>query len=164
MSSKELSRIDNKLLELADKGASGVDMEAATGVPAAEAMIRVRQILQERDWLTELERQKMNIMGLQEVKATLLKSVNATAGLDVETVQAFIRATQVMDSLLDKSTRITDDQLNTISNRQAKALVTLMTYAWDKAIGMLEERYPDIDVLEITDTFNDGLREGVNEL
>lgn len=162
--SNELSKIDNKLLELADAGASGVDMEASTGVPAAEAMIRVRQILQEKDWLTELERQKMNIMGLQEVKSRLLKMVNSHHVLDVETVQAFIRATQVMDTLLDKTTRITDEQLNTISNRQAKAMVTLFQYAFDRAIGLLEERYPEVDLDQITDAFNDGLREGVNEL
>lgn len=162
--SKELSRIDNKLLELADAGASGMDMEAATGVPAAEAMIRVRQILQDRDWMTELERQKMNIMGLQEVKAKLLKSVNSTPGIDADTMQAFLRATQIMDGLLDKSTRVTDEQLNTISDRQAKAMVTLFQYAFDRAIGLLEERYPEVDLDQITDAFNDGLREGVNEL
>ena len=163
MASDELTIIEDRLLRLADSAASGSELEEATGIPAAEAILKVKEILERRDFLTELEKQKMNIMALQKVKAAMLDRVSSKSAV-VEDVEAFIKATKVMDELLDKTTQITDDQLEKITRTQMQALVTMMSMAWDRTIEVLEERYPDAEVRELTDTFNSGLREAAIEL
>lgn len=163
MADKGLTRIDEKLLNLADRGASGKEMEQETGVPAAQALLHVRELLGQRDWLSDLERQKLNIMALQRVKNTLLRRVDK-ASADKDDIDVFVKATKVMDELLDKANTITDEQLNTITTRQAQALMALMTHAWDAAISELEQRYPQVETKEITDVFHHGLREGAREL
>lgn len=158
-----LTKIDAKLLDLADRGASGEEMYEETGIPAPQAILRVRELLGQRDWLSDLERQKMNIMSLQQVKNALLQRVKKTSA-DKDDIDVFVKATKVMDELLDKANTITDEQLTVITTRQAQALMTLMTHAWDAAITELEERYPQVETKEITDVFHHGLREGAREL
>lgn len=158
-----LTKIDAKLLDLADRGASGEEMFEETNIPATQAILRVRELLAQRDWLSDLERQKMNIMALQQVKNSLLQRVKKS-NADKDDIDVFVKATKVMDELLDKANTITDEQLTTITTRQAQALMTLMTTAWDAAVSELEERYPQVETKEITDVFHSGLRQGAREL
>src|SRR5690625_5842838 len=67
----------------------------------------------------------MNIMALQKVKAAMMDRVSSKSAM-VEDVEAFIKATKVMDELLDKTTQITDEQLEKITRTQMQALVTMM--------------------------------------
>lgn len=156
---KSLSKIDEKLLRLANRSASPAEMAEDTGIPATQCLARVREILNERDWLTDLERQKMNIIDLQKVKATLMKQVDQQFA-DTDAIDVFVKATKVMDDLLDKQAKITDEQLSVVTAAQANALLSLLTKAWDAAVTELETRYPDVDVKELTDVFHEGLREG----
>lgn len=158
-----LTKIDAKLLDLADRGASGEEMYEETNIPATQAILRVRELLAQRDWLSDLERQKMNIMALQQVKNSLLQRVKKS-NADKDDIDVFVKATKVMDELLDKANTITEEQLTTITTRQAQALMTLMTTAWDAAVRELEERYPQVETKEITDVFHNGLRQGAREL
>lgn len=158
-----LTKIDAKLLDLADRGASGEEMYEETNIPATQAILRVRELLAQRDWLSDLERQKMNIMALQQVKNSLLQRVKKS-NADKDDIDVFVKATKVMDELLDKANTITEEQLTTITTRQAQALMTLMTTAWDAAVRELEERYPQVETKEITDVFHSGLRQGAREL
>lgn len=160
---KELTTLENRLLRLADSGASGEEMEAELGIPAAEAVLKVKEILERRDFLTELERQKMNIMALQKVKSALMDRVSGRNAV-TEDVEAFIKATKVMDEMLSREQAITDEQLEKITRTQVSALVTMMSMAWDKALERLEELYPQAPVKELTDTFNEGLRGAAVEL
>src|SRR5690606_39350163 len=79
----------------------------------------------------------------------------------VEDMNELLRATELLDKMLEKSSRITDAQLSVVSTAQARALVNLMTYAFDAAVERLREEYPNVEVSVIIDTFHDGLREGV---
>lgn len=160
---KKYSSLDDQLLALADKGWTAEEIGEATGLPPAQAAMRIRQILSDMDWLTELEQQKLNILALRKIKSRIMERVDKTY-FDVDDMKEFIRATELMDRMLEKSNRITDEQLSVVSGAQARALVKLMTLAWDKAIARLEEEYPNVDTSVLMDTFNDGLREGVREI
>lgn len=155
--------LDAGMLKMASEGYSAEEIGEAYGVPAAQAAQRIRDILQSRDWLTEIEQQKLNIMNLRKIQGRIMERVDKSFW-DVDDMKEFIRATELLDKMLEKSSRITDDQLSVVSTAQARALVKLMTLAWDKAIARLQEEYPNVEISVIVDTFHDGLREGVREI
>jgi hypothetical protein len=157
---KKYKNLDEQLLAHAGQGMSGEEIGEAAGIPAAQAMTRIRQILSDRDWLTEIEVQKLNILDLRKAKARIMDRIDKSY-FDVDDMKEFIRATELMDRMLEKATKITDEQLSVVSGAQARTLVKLMTYAYDRANALLEEKYPGVDIAEIRDAFNDGLREGV---
>lgn len=157
---KRESPLDAQLLKLASKGLSGQEIGEEVGLPGAEVMSRIRRILADRDWLTEVEQQKLNIADLRKAKSRIMERVDKSYW-DVDDMKEFIRATELMDNMLEKATRINDDQLAVVSGAQARALVVLMTYAWDRAIARLREEFPGVDPTDLIDEFNDGLREGV---
>lgn len=155
--------LDQRLLELADQGLSGQEIGEEMNIPPAEAMVRIRRILEDRDWLTLLERQKLNILQLHKIKSRLFEQVDKSF-IDPDMVREFLKATEILDALLERASNINEDQLAVVSDAQARALVKLFNLAWDKAIERLQEQYPDAELDEITDVFYDGLREGVREI
>ena len=161
--SKELTKTDRELLKYADRGWSPEQIGQKLNLPAGEVALRVKAILDGHDWLGILERQKMNLMSLEAVKGQLQERAQNPRA-DVKEIEAFVRATEVMHRLITEGTSLTEDQINAITVKQAQGLLKLMVLAWDKAIRELEVRYPDIDLVEITEIYHKGLREGAEEL
>src|SRR5690606_31663418 len=127
---------------------------------AAQAAQRIRDILQSRDWLTEIEQQKLNIMNLRKIQGRIMERVDKSFW-DVADMKEVLRASELLDQMLEESSRITADEVSVGRTAQARALVNLMTYAFDAAVERLREEYPNVEVSVIIDTFHDGLREGV---
>lgn len=65
---KEVNVLDELLLRLAASGASGEEMERQTGIGAAQAVVHVKRMLQNRDIWTELERRQLLLLELNELK------------------------------------------------------------------------------------------------
>src|SRR5690606_40072421 len=63
--------LDAGMLKMASEGYSAEEIGEAYGVPAAQAAQRIRDILQSRDWLTEIEQQKLNIMNLRKIQGRI---------------------------------------------------------------------------------------------
>lgn len=80
-----LLAIDRKLLKLAARGHSGAELEEATGVPAAQAMDRVRKIVASKSWLSTIEREELVLQRLYEFAGTLEDIVDAESRDDVIT-------------------------------------------------------------------------------
>lgn len=160
---KKGQTLEQKLLNLADQGLSGQEIGDSLGIPAAEAMMKIRHILEDRDWLSIVERQKLNIMQMSKIKSRMFEAVDK-AFLDPDMLKEFTRATELMDRMLESATSVTEDQLSVISGAQARAMVKLFNLAWDAAVKRLNELYPEIPMDEITDVFHDGLREAAREI
>lgn len=161
--SVELTKTDRELLKYADRGWTPSRIADELNLGAGEVAQRIKRILDDHDWLSQLERQKLNIMGLEEVKNRLQERARA-AHADVKEVEAFVKATEAMHKLITEGTNITDDQIALITSKQAEAMLRLFTLAWDAAVSELRNRYPDVETQAITDVFHDGLREGAKEL
>src|SRR5690625_2580602 len=75
---------DKQLLDLAASNATPNEMEAATGIPAAQAVSRVKALLQSRDIWSELERRQLLLHDLYNLKNKLVDESDN----DVVTLQA----------------------------------------------------------------------------
>lgn len=80
MASSALSLRDNMLLQAAADGLSGEEMEARYGIPAAEAVLRVREILKSRDIWSELEQEQLLLADLQKLKQKIMDRVDMFTG------------------------------------------------------------------------------------
>ncbi len=160
---KTNDNLDKRLLKYADEGLSPQEISEIMNIPAAEVAIKIRRILEDRDWLSILERQKLNLLQFHKIKSRLFERVDKDY-VDADLLKEYINATKVMDEMLDRATKITDDQLAVVSDAQARALVKLFSFAWDDLLEWMASEYPQVDTAAMSDVFNDGLRNGAREI
>lgn len=158
MASTTLSLRDNMLLEAAANGLSGEEMEVRYGIPAAEAVVRVREILRARDIWSEIEQKQLLLVDLQKLKSQLASNMSRFEE-DPAWASVMLRTLKQIGDILDKQSRITDADLNTVTEAHAKALLNLVVRAFGAAKTALERDYPMVDVQEIEEVFNVGLLE-----
>ena len=68
---KEVSVLDDMLIKAAAGGKSGAEMEKLTGIPAAQAVLHVKQLLATRDIWTEQEQRQLLLNELHVLKDSL---------------------------------------------------------------------------------------------
>ena len=69
--SKAVSVIDDILLKAAAGGKSGDEIEEITGIPAAQALNKVKELLASRDVWNEMEQRQLLLAELHELKESL---------------------------------------------------------------------------------------------
>mgnify|MGYP000970302192 CR=1 FL=1 len=155
--SNVLSLRDNALLEAAAQGLSGEEMEAKYGIPAAQAILRVREILKARDVWSEVEQRKLLLTDLQKVKANLFDRLEGAE--DASWASATIRALKEIGNLLDRQAKISDEDMEKVTAAQMRTLLNLITQAFGAAKEALAQDYPDVDVDVIDLAFQTALLE-----
>lgn len=153
-----LTRRDQVLLDLAADGMSGEEMGARLNLPAAQCVLRVQEILRDKDMWSDIERRQLLLHDLYRLKSALQKQVEDT-GLDPKDVGNLLKTLSTMATILDNASKITSDQLTQLSSLQAKILFQLVVASFGRAKKLLAEEYPDVDILRIDDAFEEGLRE-----
>lgn len=164
MASKELtpSLRDQKLLEAAANGWSGEEMEAAYGMNAASAIIRVREILRSRNVFTDIERKQLLLQSALRLKEKIEKG--ALDLYDPKSIDAYNKVLKTVNDMLDKQGRITDAEINAAAKAQAGLMIQLISKAYDRARDWLKEEYGAIvDVAELDERFQIALREAAAE-
>lgn len=157
-----LSARDKALLDGAASGKSANELEALTGLPAARCLTRVQEMLDARDIWSETQRRQLLIHDLMNLKDALQERIGTD--LDPKMVTGLVNTFRTISDVLDRSSKITDAQLDRVSIAQGKALMTLIMAAFGRAKELLAEEYPDVNIIEIEDAFNEGLRESVKEI
>ncbi len=153
----EISPRDMALLRLAADGKSGAEMQAETGLTAAFAVLRVKEILRERDVWTEIERRQLLMEELYRLKNKLDKQHENF--IDDKNAKVLLEVIVAIDNVMDKQTKITDEQLMKITQAQAQAMIGLIEAGFSRAKELLAAEYPDADVKAIEAAFNAGLTE-----
>lgn len=151
----EISPRDMALLKMAADGKSGAEMQAETGLTAAFAVLRVKELLRERDVWTEIERRQLLMDELYGLKNKLQEQnedyINDKQGM------VLLQTIQAIDNVMDKQGKITDEQLMKITQAQAQAMMAMIQAAFKHAKETLAAENPHIDLQEIEKAFNDGL-------
>lgn len=157
MASAELtySLLDDQLLELAANGKSADEMENATGVPAAEALARVKKILRDQDAFTLLERRRLLLHSAYSLKEKMEKDLDMANPLEVNN---YLRILKNVGDQLDKQSALTAEELDKVTKIQAMKLLQLLTLAFDHAKVLLASSSPHADVTEIDVALREGLR------
>ena len=160
--SKEISVIDEILLRAAAGGKSGDEIESVTGIPAAQALQKIKQLLSSRDVWTEMEQRQLLLAELHELKDSLRSQ--AIEGQDPEAARVLLRTLEVIGKRLDAQQTVLDANMIKLSMFQQKILMRAMDSALDFAKGELAERYPQIGAVELDELVANGLQRAKLEL
>ena len=76
MPSQELTLKDHQLLQLAANGKSPIEIAEETGIAPEAVALRIRELLSSRDIWNDLEREKLLIHSIYELKTRLEKNID----------------------------------------------------------------------------------------
>lgn len=155
MSSSEVSLLDETLIRAAAAGKSGDEMEQLTGVPAAQAVLHVKQLLSRRDIWNEVERRQLLLHELNELKQSL--SDQAVTLRDQDSASLLLKVLQEIGRRLDSERTKLDTDIIKLSEYQEKVLLKAMDSALNFAKGELATRYPLVPKEELDELVIQGL-------
>lgn len=160
--SKSVSVLDDVLLRAAAGGKSAEEIERVTGIPAAQALQRVKHLLASRDVWTEFEQRQLLLAELHELKDGLHDQ--AISAQDPDAGRLLLRTLEVIGKRLDSQQTVLDENLIKLSQYQERILLRAMDIALDFAKGELTERYPEIRKHELDELVAEGLMKAKYEI
>jgi hypothetical protein len=159
---KAVSVVDEILLRAAAGGKSGEEIEKATGIPAAQALEKVKELLASRDVWTEMEQRQLLLAELHELKDSL--RTQAIDGQDPEAARVLLRTLETIGKRLDAQQTVLDENLIKLTQFQQKILLRAMDAALDFAKRELADRYPQVSIEELDELVANGLQRAKFEL
>lgn len=159
---KAVSVVDEILLRAAAGGKSGEEIEKATGIPAAQALEKVKDLLASRDVWTEMEQRQLLLAELHELKDSL--RTQAIDGQDPEAARVLLRTLETIGKRLDAQQTVLDENLIKLTQFQQKILLRAMDAALDFAKRELADRYPQVSIEELDELVANGLQRAKFEL
>jgi histidinol dehydrogenase len=150
--------LDRQLVKAAANGMSGVDMEERFGIPAAEAVSRVRSVLNStRSAYDDYENRQLLVISLKETLMQVKASgVNVS---DPKHMEAVTKLTLAIDRVESNNAKITEEMLNTVSEAQARRLLDMLEKAYKPIREWLLDQYGMlVDFNELDKVFQEGLR------
>jgi hypothetical protein len=159
---KAVSVVDEILLRAAAGGKSGEEIEKATGIPAAQALEKVKDLLASRDVWTEMEQRQLLLAELHELKDSL--RAQAIEGQDPEAARVLLRTLETIGKRLDSQQTVLDENLIKLTQFQQKILLRAMDAALNFAKRELADRYPQVGIEELDELVANGLQRAKFEL
>lgn len=155
----ELTKQDERLLELAADGKSAQEMAAATGLPAAKALLRVKEILRERDAWSEVERRQLLMDDLYDLKRKVQEQNDDVDWMTDKQVVALAKVIETIDTVMEKNGKITASIVDKVTEAQALAMLRLIEAGFGHAKKLLIEEFPDLPMETLSAAFQRGLTE-----
>jgi hypothetical protein len=162
MSQNEVSLLDETLIRAAAAGKSGDEMEQLTGVPAAQAVLHVKQILSRRDIWSEVERRQLLLHELNDLKESLTD--RAVQLQDDDSARLLLKVLQEIGKRLDSERTQLDIDVVKLTEYQERVLLRAMDSALNFAKGELAERYPEVDKQQLDELVGQGLLKAKYEI
>ena len=157
-----ISLLDEALLRAAASGKSGEELAVLTGVPAAQAVVHVKDLLQRRDVWSEVEQRQLLLHQLHELKDSLVES--AVRLHDPDSARLLLKTLELIGRRLDSQQSVLDVEVLRLSEFQQGVLLRAMDSALSFAKGELAERYPQISSGELDELVAEGLLRAKGEL
>jgi hypothetical protein len=162
MARGEISLLDETLLRAAASGKSGEEIERLTGIPAAQAVVHVKNILARRDVWSEVEQRQLLVHELNELKNSLQQ--NAIEFKDPTSARLLLQTLSELGRRLDSQKAQLDEQVLRLSEFQQSILLRAMDSALSFAKKQLKEQYPDVDSDRLDALVGEGLLLAKHEL
>ena len=166
MSSMQLHKgssvLDDVLLKAAADGRSPMEMERISGIPAAQAVQHVKQLLDSRDVWTEHQQRQLLLSELHELKDSL-RDQALKAG-DIDSARLLLKSLEIIGKRLDAQQQTLDENVIKLSEYQQSVLLRAMDTALTFAKNELAERYPQITRSELEELVADGLQKAKYEI
>lgn len=154
--------LDDILIKAAAGGKSGVELERLTGIPAAQAVVHVKQLLASRNIWTEHEQRQLLLAELNQLKEVLVE--NASKSQDLDTQRLLLKTLETIGKRLDAQQQDVDANTLKLTQFQEKILLRAMDAALDFAKKELHERYPQITKAELEEIVAEGLLHAKDEI
>jgi hypothetical protein len=155
MSQNQISLLDETLIRAAASNKSGEEMEQLTGIPAAQAVMHVKQLLSRRDIWSEIERRQLLLYELNELKESL--SNRALQMQDEESARLLLKVLQEIGRRLDQESTKLEADVMKLNEYQERVLLRAMDAALNFAKKELLERYPEVPRTELDELVVEGL-------
>lgn len=159
---KEVALLDDLLIKAAAGGKSGDEIERLTGIPAAQAVLHVKQLLATRDIWTEQEQRQLLLSELHELKDSL--SDHAIKAGDPDSARLLLKTLELIGKRLDSQQQVIDENMIKLSHFQERVLLRAMDAALNFAKDQLAEKYPQITRSELEMMVADGLQQAKYEI
>ena len=160
--SKSLNLLDESLIRLAASGKSGEELERSTGIPAAQAVQHVKNLMARRDVWSEVEQRQLLLYQLNELKDSLTEA--AFQLKDPESARLLLKTLELIGKRLDSQKTQLDEQVLRLSQYQQTVLLRAMDAALTFAKKQLQEQYPDVDQDQLDALVAEGLLRAKSEL
>jgi hypothetical protein len=152
---KEVAALDEILLRLAANGASADEIERQTGIPAAQAIMHIKKILQSRDIWTEFERRQLLLRELNELKESMRQ--NALEMKDPQSARLLLQTLQTIAQRLDSEQKQLDVDIVKVTEHQAKVMGRAFDIALNYMKTELMKLYPEVSRGELDSIAQEGL-------
>jgi len=162
IANKGSSILDDVLIKAAAGGKSGNEMERITGIPAAQAVHHVKQLLQSRNVWTEHEQRQLLLTELHELKDSL--HAQAIKAGDIDSARLLLKSLETIGKRLDSQQQNLDENMIKLSHFQERVLLRAMDSALNFAKQTLAEKYPQITKSELESILADGLLQAKYEI
>lgn len=156
------SVLDDVLLKAAADGRSPQEMERISGIPAAQAVQHVKQLLDSRDVWSEHQQRQLLLHELHELKNKVADSALRFEDLDAQ--RLLLKTLELIGKRLDAQQEVLDTNVIKLSEYQQSVLLRAMDAALGFAKDQLAERYPEISRGELDSLVADGLQRAKYEL
>lgn len=152
---KEVAALDEILLRLAANGASADEIERQTGIPAAQAIMHIKKILQSRDIWTEFERRQLLLRELNELKDSMRQ--NALEMKDPQSARLLLQTLQTIAQRLDSEQKQLDVDIIKVTEHQAKVMGRAFDIALNYMKAEMLKLYPEVSRGELDSIAQEGL-------
>jgi len=147
--------LDEALLRAAASGKSGDEIARETGIPAAQAVVHVKGLLARRDVWSEVEQRQLLLHQLHELKDSLAEA--AISLKDPDSARLLLKTLEVIGKRLDSQQVNLDSQVLRLTEFQQSVLLRAMDAALKFAKSELQERYPDVEPVQLDAIVAEGL-------
>lgn len=159
----QLSLRDEKILGLAANGKSLEEIATETGLSPERAGVRIKEIIKSRDIWDDMEREKLLMHSLYDLKARLEKNFDALVG-DSKLLESYRKTLELLGSRLDSRSELNARDIERVTEAQGKRMMAIVEAGYYRARAALAQAYPQVDLKELDSTFTLGMEEAAAEL
>lgn len=155
---KGLTLRDEKLLQLAANGKSLQEIGAETGMAPEKVGVRIKEIIKSKDIWDDIEREKLLMHSLYDLKDRLEKNFDALVG-DPKLLDSYRKTLELLGNRLDTRNALNVKDIERVTEAQGRRMMKIIEGGYFRARAVLSNLYPDADLKQIDSAFNIGMEE-----
>lgn len=157
-SKKGLTLRDEKLLSLAANGKSPLEISEETGVAPEKVITRIKEIIKSKDLWDDIEREKLLMHSLYDLKDRLERNFDAMVG-DPKLLESYRKTLELLGNRLDTRNALNAKDFERITEAQGRRMMKVIEGGYYRARAMLAQQYPQMDLKQIDAAFALGMEE-----
>lgn len=160
---KRLTLKDEKLLSLAANGKTLEEISIETGIAPEKAGIRIKEIIKSKDIWDDIEREKLLMHSLYDLKQRLEKNFDAMVG-DPKLLESYRKTLELLGNRLDTRNALNAKDFERLTEAQGRHMMKIIEGGYWRARELLATAHPTLDLVAIDNAFTAGMEEEASRL